>query len=99
MLRHYKHSCAYHTSQRISPPTLALRAERPLIKPFGVVKILMPSPPTTGRISVAPRYRREPGREIRLTPEMTLRRSGVYFRKTRSILRVLLSSTILKVEM
>src|SRR5580658_5104722 len=36
---------------------------------------------------------------MRFTPEMTLRRSGVYFRKTRSILRVLFSSTILKVEM
>src|SRR6266851_7778673 len=36
---------------------------------------------------------------MRFTPVMTLRRSGVYFRKTRSILRVLFSSTSLKVEM
>src|SRR5216684_1324051 len=36
---------------------------------------------------------------MRFTPVMTLRRSGVYFRKTRSILRVLFSSTSLYVEM
>src|ERR1700737_2960105 len=36
---------------------------------------------------------------MRFTPLMTLRRSGVYFRNTRSILRVLFSSTSLKVEM
>ena len=38
----------YHTSHKISPPNLALRAERPVIKPFGVVRMLMPNPPTTG---------------------------------------------------
>src|SRR6266849_5473214 len=45
----------YQTSHKSSPPIFALRAARPLIKPFGVVKMLMPRPPTTGRISVEPR--------------------------------------------
>src|SRR5207249_4699252 len=45
----------YQTSQRISPPILLLRAARPLITPRGVVRMLMPRPPTTGRISVTPR--------------------------------------------
>src|SRR6267154_5987886 len=36
---------------------------------------------------------------MRFTPVITLRRSGVYFKNTRSILRVLFSSTSLKVEM
>src|SRR6266446_8108806 len=44
----------YQTSHRSSPPILALRAARPLIKPLGVVRMLMPKPPTTGRISVEP---------------------------------------------
>src|SRR6266849_4161809 len=44
----------YQTSHKSSPPILALRAARPLIKPFGVVRMLMPKPPTTGRISVEP---------------------------------------------
>src|SRR5208337_4709550 len=46
---------AYQISQRISPPTLVLRAERPVITPFGVVRMLMPRPPTTGRTSREPR--------------------------------------------
>ena len=39
--------------------------------------MLMPKPPTTGRISEDPRYARAPGREMRFTPVITLRRSGV----------------------
>src|SRR6516225_3603273 len=35
---------------------------------------------------------------MRLMPEITLRRSGVYFKKTRRVLWPLFSSTILKVE-
>src|ERR1700687_619688 len=89
----------YQTSHKSSPPILALRAARPLITPVGVVRMLMPKPPTTGRISMEPTYARAPGREMRFTPLITLRRSAVYFRKTRSILRVLFSSTSLKVEM
>src|SRR4029077_15345616 len=50
----FKLSC-YQASQRISPPTLDLRAERPVITPLGVVRMLMPRPPTTGRTSREPR--------------------------------------------
>ena len=54
--RHYKSlKLPTRPRTRISPPILALRAERPLIRPFGVVRMLMPSPPTTGRMSAAPR--------------------------------------------
>src|SRR5258707_7844623 len=44
----------YQTSHKSSPPIFALRAARPLIKPFGVVRMLMPKPPTTERISIKP---------------------------------------------
>src|SRR5215813_6657968 len=53
----------YQTSQINSQPTLFLRAARPLINPCGVVRMLMPNPPTTGLISCEPTYRRWPGRE------------------------------------
>src|SRR6267378_4080780 len=89
----------YQTSQRTSPPTRALRAARPVITPLGVVMMLMPIPPTTGRISEAPLYRRLPGFEMRFKSVITLRRSGVYFRKRRSVFRILFSSTSLYVEM
>src|SRR5882762_1318537 len=79
----------YQTSQRTSPPTCALRAARPVITPLGVVMMLMPIPPTTGRISEDALYRRLPGFEMRFRSVITLRRSGVYFRKRRSVLRVL----------
>ncbi len=44
----------YHTLQRISPPRRARRALRPVISPFGVEIMLIPSPLRTHGISLAP---------------------------------------------
>ncbi len=45
----------YQTSHNTSPPMCALRAARPVITPLGVVMMLIPMPPTTGRIPEVPR--------------------------------------------
>ena len=45
----------HHTLQRTSPPTPALRAARPVITPREVVRMLVPSPPTTAGPSSTPR--------------------------------------------
>jgi hypothetical protein len=44
----------YQTSHMISPPMPALRADDPVIKPFGVDTLEIPMPPTTWRMSVLP---------------------------------------------
>src|ERR1700692_3475300 len=86
---------SYQPSHNTSPPTCAFRAARPVITPLGVVIMLMPIPPTTGRISDEPLYLRLPGLDTRFRSVMTLRLSGVYFRKRRSVFRTLFSSTSL----
>src|SRR5882762_4668766 len=79
----------YQTSQRTSPPTCALRAARPVITPLGVVMMLMPIPPTTGRISVDALYRRLPGIEVDFTSVITLRRACAYSKTRRSGMHLL----------
>src|ERR1017187_5424029 len=72
------HPLAYQTSQRISPPTPSRRACRPVITPFGVVMIEMPSPPCTRLISSRPRYTRHPGRDTRCRSRITASLFGPY---------------------
>src|SRR6516165_7161777 len=78
---------AYHTSHRISPPTPSLRAWRPVITPLGVVRMLIPNPPTTRGIWLWPTYTRQPGRDTRLSCEIGEEVSEPYFRYTRNTLR------------
>src|SRR5438270_9065418 len=64
------HSCDagdYHTWHRISPPTPSRRACRPVMTPRGVVRMLIPRPPSTRGTSARPTYTRQPGFETRST--------------------------------
>ena len=76
-------SVPYHTLQSTSPPTPALAASRPLMTPREVVRMLVPSPPSTRGTSSRPKYTRRPGRLMRSMPEMTRSPCGPYFRKMR----------------
>src|SRR5208283_580475 len=55
----------YQISQSNSPPSPSRRAWRPVITPLGVVRILIPIPPSTRGISVRRTYTRQPGRDTR----------------------------------
>lgn len=55
--RHFsnpRHSSPYQILQRISPPRRSRRALRPVISPFGVDTMLIPSPLRTQGISLEP---------------------------------------------
>src|SRR5205807_10461306 len=73
----------YQTSHNISPPTPVLRAWRPVITPLGVVRMLIPNPPSTRGISVWPTYTRHPGRETRVTLVIAASLFEPYFRYSR----------------
>src|SRR5688500_5609640 len=77
----------HHTLQRTSPPTPARAAARPVITPREVVRMLVPSPPSTGGTSVLRKYTRRPGRLIRSTPVITFSPCGPYFRQIRTTCR------------
>src|ERR1022692_1909076 len=70
----------YHTRQRISPPMCSLCASRPVMTPRGVVKMLIPIPPSTRGMSVCPTYTRQPGRETRSIAEITGELLEPYFK-------------------
>src|SRR5258706_1626489 len=71
---------AYHNWHSTSPPTCSLRAVLPVITPRGVVKMLIPRPPSTFGTSLLPTYTRQPGRETRSMREITGTLPGVYLR-------------------
>src|SRR5690606_30860591 len=74
----------YHTLQRISPPTPVFTASRPVITPREVVRMAVPSPPSTTGTLARPKYTRRPGRLTRSRPEITRSPRGPYFRAMRS---------------
>src|SRR6185437_13419763 len=76
----------HHTSHNISPPTPVLRAWRPVITPRGVVRMLIPRPPSTRGISVWPTYTRHPGRETRDKFVIAASLLEPYFKYNRSTL-------------
>src|SRR5690606_41853759 len=74
----------YHTLQRISPPTPVFTASRPVSTPREVVRMAVPSPPSTTGTLARPKYTRRPGRLTRSSPEITRSPRGPYFRAMRS---------------
>src|ERR1700738_3105265 len=70
----------YQTWQSTSPPTFSFRALMPVITPRGVVRMLIPNPPSTRGTSLLPTYTRQPGRETRSMREITGTFPGVYLR-------------------
>src|SRR5439155_21758546 len=65
------HVAAYQTNARTSPPSSALRACAPVMMPWLVLTMTMPSPPSTRGMSVLRAYTRSPGLLMRLSPETT----------------------------
>src|SRR6266481_3769332 len=70
----------YQISHNNSPPRPCLRAWRPVMTPFGVVRMLIPSPPSTRGISVRRTYTRQPGRDTRARFEITASLLLPYFK-------------------
>src|SRR5581483_3009691 len=62
-----------------SPPTPAFAAARPVMTPRDVVRMLVPSPPSTSGTSSRPKYTRRPGRLMRSTPVIRRSPCGPYF--------------------
>src|SRR5579872_686929 len=71
---------SYQTSHRISPPTPSLRAWRPVMTPRGVVRMLIPMPPSTRGISLRRTYTRHPGLDTRARLEMAASSLLLYFK-------------------
>ena len=65
----------------------ARMAARPVMTPREVVRMLVPSPPSTGGTSVLREYTRRPGRLMRSTPLSTFSPFGPYFRTIRMTCR------------
>src|SRR4029079_12095196 len=74
---------SYQTNARTSPPSWALRACAPVMIPWLVLTMTMPTPPRTRGMSVLRAYTRRPGLLIRLRPDTTGTLPSTYLRVSR----------------